>query len=141
MLAELGYPYQLKRSDLVSFSGGRQLGAILESICFVIDVISYYNQVDVAGFNKQFEQEEFTTTSVNNELTEIALENVENQEIDDATNDKLKALAENFFGTQELIEQLEKDKESLEQNLIKLEEGIAKNVELPNKIQVCPYLW
>lgn len=142
MLAELCYPYQLKRSDLVSFSGGRQLGAIYEAVCYVIDIITYTCNVDSARFSRPDEMDEFT--DINSQLRAIASENLENEEnfMNDEEEEnsrsiaQLRELANSFFGTPNKIEELKEAQGPLEARLKNLEKEISRLVELPKEIQV-----
>ena len=156
MLAELGFPYTLKRSDLVSFSGGRQLGAILEALCFVIDTINYIDNVDISRFSRPEETDEFM--DISSQLREISMVNIggggggqqqyggggvnENEDgmnddgEEDIDREQLARLASSFFGTAAEVEKLTAAQGPLEERLKNLEKEISRLVELPKEIQV-----
>lgn len=137
MMESIGYMFPIKRSDLVSFCGGRQLGSVLAMLDFLVDIISYCQNLDINRLMKpDFEMNELNDESNYNSvlpnLLDIALNFDEND-----FDEKLDELARSMFGTKEDVEHLLKEQESLEQKLSKLDTEITELVELPKNIEVC----
>ena len=129
MLTDLNYPYQLKRSDLTSLSGGRQLGAVFDAICYLIDIISYTNNLDGSQFVKPLDfDDENESSNIRIQLFECAL-----TEGDDIDESQLVELANNVFGTDEQLALLETDKADLEQQVKQQEEDIILLEDMPKR--------
>lgn len=136
-MASIGYMFPIKRSDLVSFSGGRQLGSVLAMLDFLVDAISYSKNLDINRLLKpdlDLNENEVDDNYVSSKLIEISLE-FDTENIDE----RLANLSKEIFGTQEDVDQLQKKQENLEQTSSKLDEDLEVLQELPIKIEVWDY--
>ncbi|KAI2801575.1 hypothetical protein RDWZM_006943 [Blomia tropicalis] len=137
-LTELGYPYQLKRSDLISCSGGRQLGTILDSYCYIIEIIKYIGTESMLH-RSDFESDiDFQENQIDTFLNNLVL----NYDGDESyiKNDKdicrqVEDFVDKIYGTKAELDELETERSILLKKLEQLDDESARRDELPKKLE------
>lgn len=137
MMAALGFPYTIKKSDLTSFSGSRHIGSVLSMFVFIIRYNSYNQNLNPDRYMsfENIESSDPINFNIAPHLIDLLKSNF-SSEIDEETNQKLDELCAKFYGTQETIENMEKVLEENCQALVGLEEEISVLEELPKKKKV-----
>lgn len=139
------YPYPIKKSDLVSFSGGRQLGSVLSMMEYLIDFITYYSNVEMSriicvnNFGSYEEEMDDEETNLNKLLPKNhdIVQQLDWDNINE--NDKLKCFTEllvDVYGSEEEVDILKQEVDNMQQKLTKIDEELTYNTELPKSIQV-----
>lgn len=143
------YPYPIKKSDLVSFTGGRQLGSVLSMIEYLIDFITYYSNVEMSRIitindfgNYDEEDTEDEETNLNKLLPKIhdIVQQLDWDNINE--NDKLKCFTDllvDVYGSEEEVDILKQEVDNMQQKLTKIDDELTYYTELPKSIQVSIY--
>ncbi|UXI19590.1 cysteine-rich venom protein 6-like [Sarcoptes scabiei] len=137
MMPLFRYPYPIKKSDLVSFSGGRQLGSVLSMMDFLIDYINYTINCDISRIiGRDFltmmdDENDVDMNKVMPRLHDLACRpDWEENKLQNFTE-----LSEEFYGSEKEAEECKETVENLEKTLAKIDEDLAFFTELPKKKQ------
>ncbi|KAI1292334.1 Kinetochore protein NDC80 -like protein [Halotydeus destructor] len=128
ILKMLGYPFQVNKSNLVSWASPQAKGHLFGMFDWLVDAVNYSRSTDIEQLLFSSFDDEINSTS---EIFKLIVTTT-GGEAD--TDELLENLALKRFGTKEEFEQLNSELEQLEQEVQAQEEEIEKIQALPETI-------
>lgn len=138
-LAFLGYGQTLKKSDLTSCSGGRQMGAIFSALVYLIDLSSFTTYVVADNLiSFPFDDEE-NMEDVQLKLAQLLIDQEEQMEecSDEQSMADLEALAIKLYGSEQDLQAKELEGLELDAELVRVKKELECYLNLPKQIEVC----